>query len=332
MRCQLDKAGRTETDTFFRLLPLPQDQYLEIRSIAPDTGTVRQAFCSSRDTAIEAVARWSGVANVYVGTCPRTRRKGSRRVVSTVPAAWADVDFCDIDSSDRDAALRTAMARVERFDHRPTILVHSGNGLQCWWLFDPPVRITESLPAERLEAINRGLAKALGGDAVHDIARVLRVPGTMNLPNAKKRARGCVPVMARLLYADGPTYAPETFRPFEVFEATQARTASKPQEATPPTQPSSEILDAFERLLADLGSGHGLARTWRGTRMLKDQSRSGYDMALMYHLVAARVRAEFIPTIVRAYEFGRAAHASDGYVARTLAKARAFWGSRHGTE
>ena len=43
---------------------------------------------------------------------------------------------------------------------------------------------------ERVEAENRAIDAALGGDATFNIDRLLRLPGTLNFPNRKKRAKG----------------------------------------------------------------------------------------------------------------------------------------------
>ena len=316
---------------FFTLLVVPDSQFIEIRSVIPDRAGARQIFCGTIDEAVAVVGQLNGAANLYVGACPRSRREGRRDAVPLVTAAWADLDFYRVDASDRERAEQIARERLDRFAHRPTILVHTGNGLQSWWQYDEPVPISNEWPAELFEAINRGLARALGGDAVHDLARVLRVPGTWNLPDAKKRARGCVPVMARLLHVDGPRYTPAEFRQLEAPDpGVQRRRQVEAMPIMRPTHPEAEIVEAFDKLLAQLGSGHPLVRTWRGDRFLKDASGSGFDMALAYHLVATHVRDQFIPAIVRAYRFGRGARATDAYIARTLAKAKAFWRDRHG--
>lgn len=301
----------------------PAGQFLEIRTIAPDTGTVRQVFCSSLGRALEVVARVDAMANVYVGACPRSRRDGRREAVTVVPAAWADLDFHQIEPDDRDRALAVSTSRIERLGMRPTALVHTGNGLQAWWIYQQPVSISSDFPFDRFEAINRGLGKVLGGDAVHDLARVLRVPGTWNLPDTKKRVRGCVPVRAQLLYFGGSTYLPDDFDYLAVAESTtERRKRTNVTDVASPTQPAEEIIDAFGQFLAQLGSGHPLTRTWCGNRILKDSSRSGWDMALVNQLRRARVREEFVPAIVRAFRHGRGVFATDDYIGRTMAKAR----------
>jgi hypothetical protein len=55
---------------------------------------------------------------------------------------------------------------------------------------------------ERLESYNKALAQQLGADHCHNIDRIMRLPGTTNLPDAKKRALGRRPVAAELIYLD----------------------------------------------------------------------------------------------------------------------------------
>jgi hypothetical protein len=71
----------------------------------------------------------------------------------------------------------------------PTIWVHSGGGLYAWWLFPTPLNVVDPgdrAAARRLsERVQRALedgAKALGWHYgnVGDLARVLRLPGTVN--------------------------------------------------------------------------------------------------------------------------------------------------------
>jgi len=326
-------ADRGDIEAFLGRLSVPSGQFLEVRCVTPDVLGAKSWFCESVTEATNVAQQRSGHANVYVGACPRFERRGTKDAVRVVPTAWADLDFHQIDPHDRERAENLALERLNSLDRRPTILVHSGNGLQPWWLYHQPIEISEAWRADRLEAINRGLARVLGGDAVHDLARVLRVPGTLNLPDAKKRSRGCVPVVARLMWADGPGYRPGDFDDLavEIGTPSTSSVASRDRvQLAQPSQPDREILDAFRRLLDQLGSGHPLCRTWRGDRLLSDTSRSAFDMALVNQLVRARIRDEFIPTIVRAYQYGRGVFATDDYIGRTLAKAKAYRGDLHG--
>lgn len=317
-----------ELHAFLSCLVIPAGQYLEVRLIVPDAPGASQHFCRTTDDAIAIATRSSGTANVYVGACPRSRRSGKRDAVTTVLGAWADLDFHQTDPN-RDVALELAYRRIEALGIQPSMLVHTGNGLQVWWLFCRPAAITADWPAERFEAINIGLARRLGGDHVHDLGRVLRVPGTMNLPAVKKRERGCVPVMARLLDAGGPTYRPEDFASVAIALPPTATRQFDTAKIDVSSQPSPEVLEAFTGLLDALDPNHSLVRTWQGDRELLDDSRSGWDMAMANQLVRAGIRDEFIPHILRAFRKGRGATANARYLARTIAKAQDMFGDNH---
>lgn len=87
-----------------------------------------------------------------------------------------------------------ALALLTAMPITPSYIVNSGNGLQPVWLFDRPVH-----NVELVEGINRQLIALTGGDACFNIDRLLRVPGSINTPTAKKAAGGRVPVPAEFV-------------------------------------------------------------------------------------------------------------------------------------
>jgi RepB DNA-primase from phage plasmid len=135
---------------------------------AGDTGT------------LVALARRHRDAGDEVFCTPLTRRlprpgRGGRVLPAAV--AWVDIDE------------RANIDRVRAFRHPPHLVAYSGSGgAHAFWRLAPPVAPKE------LEAANRKLAAALGGDlASCDRARIMRVPGTDN----HKAGRPC-----RLAYLD----------------------------------------------------------------------------------------------------------------------------------
>jgi hypothetical protein len=79
----------------------------------------------------------------------------------------------------------------------------SGNGYQgLWRLGEPIVLDGDVAKAVEIERYNRWLAVTYGGDMATDVSRILRLPGTVNFPNERKRARGLVPVLARTVTLD----------------------------------------------------------------------------------------------------------------------------------
>ena len=87
----------------------------------------------------------------------------------------------------------------------PTTVIASGGGLQALWRLDAP------LDPMTAEALNRGVIARVGGDpACWNMDRLLRVPGTVNYPDARKVARGRVPALATTLLPDtGARYTAE---------------------------------------------------------------------------------------------------------------------------
>lgn len=111
----------------------------------------------------------------------------------------------DIDPPKDGSAWDRAAARqkLDNLPIKPSVIINSGNGIQALWALD--VRLENWEP---IEALNRELARRLGGDNCHNIDRLLRLPGTVNYPSPAKVARGCIPVLASLISANiGPGHA-----------------------------------------------------------------------------------------------------------------------------
>jgi len=84
---------------------------------------------------------------------------------------------------------------------KPSVIVDSGNGGQAFWRLQVPFAIAEATEAAADDAglWNRHLGDLLGGDATHNVDRVMRLPGTVNWPDKRKREKGRVPVLAAVV-------------------------------------------------------------------------------------------------------------------------------------
>lgn len=86
-----------------------------------------------------------------------------------------------------------------------SVIIDTGGGYQAVWLLRDALHATpENIAA--VEAQSRGLAKRYGGDSIHDIPRLLRMPWTVNLPGAIKRARKRVRAPTRGKVYDDPKH------------------------------------------------------------------------------------------------------------------------------
>src|ERR1700722_1014525 len=138
---------------------------------------------TERDAAEAWIEERQGKANLYYSVnelkASVRNRKASRQDVASALHLHVDVDD------------PTALDRLRCFVPKPTAIVASGGGYQAFWKLKEP---TPHLA--RVERINADLARKLGGDKCHNIDRIMRLPGTINVPNAKKRKAGRVPVLA----------------------------------------------------------------------------------------------------------------------------------------
>ena len=146
----------------------------------------------------------------------------------------ADVDKDITDPAAFAAAKSELLRAIEGMNRPPTIIVDSGNGYGLFWLLRKPVRVTAA-NLDTLKGVNIALRDAVPGaaDACQNLDRVMRLPFTMNRPNAAKIKRGRVAVPTDLItpeWADlGALYRVEDFEAAPV--------------ESPPTAPADDTLD-----------------------------------------------------------------------------------------
>ena len=115
--------------------------------------------------------------------------RGSLKDVQSVAGWWADLDIGEEGHkpaqrpNPKDVA--EAMSMLDGMPE-PTAVIHSGGGLQVWWMFDEPWVFEDPKPAQQasneFQARLQKQAESVGLhiDSVGDLPRILRVPGTMN--------------------------------------------------------------------------------------------------------------------------------------------------------
>jgi hypothetical protein len=163
--------------------------YLEVRGKREGQGMSFRRFYRNPEALLKDMAGWQPGLNYWVGVALRRDTKGGKKEnLLALTAAFADVDAgaAGHKGANRYKDKPEALAAIEAFPLRPSLVVDSGGGYQPYWLFREPVELDQESIAH-LERINRGLAQALGGDStVKDAARILRIPGTFNLKIAGK--------------------------------------------------------------------------------------------------------------------------------------------------
>jgi len=149
---------------------------------------------------IEKVIGENRRENIFFGATTRNGQGGSKNHAFEVVSLWADLDFKEFIEGER-----MARRAIDAFPLKPSIIVNSGHGYHVYWLLTKPVRATLDI-----ESYLKGIARALDGDrAAAEIARILRVPETIN------RKKNLPPVQARVVAANDYRYKLVQFRPWK---------------------------------------------------------------------------------------------------------------------
>ena len=155
----------------------------------------------------------NGKRNLYYSVNPTKTamtKKAAKKDIAAIEYSLADLDPADGETSE--AAKARYLAKLATFDSKPTATVDSGNGIQCLWRLTDAIVLPEEEAVrkaiiEDVEARSAALMVRLGAKpGTQNIDRILRLPGTTNLPNAKKLKAGRVPCPTRLLSFNGATY------------------------------------------------------------------------------------------------------------------------------
>ncbi|MFT3987969.1 VapE domain-containing protein [Aestuariivirga sp.] len=160
---------------------------MHLVSISNNGKVTAKTFDNANDPAVrEWIDQRQGKENIYFHI------NSLYQALRNIKAKKKDIERAEFLHVDIDDA--NALRDLKEFLPKPTAGVASGGGYNAYW------RLAESTnQLDLIERINRGLAQRLGGDHCHNADRIMRVPGTINIPNQKKRNAGRVEVVAHIL-------------------------------------------------------------------------------------------------------------------------------------
>lgn len=142
--------------------------------------------------AVAVAAKIPGDANAFFGVNPTAgpaRKKSGRGTAADVTrlvALWCDLDVKPGACADLDVAQRVIEDLSGVVGTRPSAIVHSGGGLHAYWpVEDGPAGDGGAVLLKRWGRLVAAIAQQhdAGVDNVYDLARMLRIPGTMNNKN-----------------------------------------------------------------------------------------------------------------------------------------------------
>lgn len=217
------------------------------------------------------IEQWNGKRNLYfLVNAPRhdMATKADKTEIGWCVAFHVDVDPAK--GTDIAVERKRIMEALGAYKPKPSVILFSGGGYQAFWLLrepldiDPPTEDNKH-PWARWEAYNRRFEKDLGGDHCFNIDRIMRLPGTVNLPDAKKRAAGRVPTLATVVVADWQAvYEPEQFVPWEEpAKGSKGKAAGK--RSPKPTADKGDLPEWVQRVLEN-GPDHEGKHSYGGDR------------------------------------------------------------------
>ncbi|ATE52110.1 hypothetical protein [Actinosynnema pretiosum] len=234
------------------------------------------------DAITATVARYAddpGVMGVFDSqTLSRKPIRAGHRYTSAdadaLLSCWAEVDF---GKPDAPPTLRDALRVVDAVGLPPTTIRHSGNGVHLSWALSEVWELTTDADRREAAELERDVvrtvayrARELGlwqVDRVHDLARVLRTPGTLNMKNPDD------PKLVTIL----------SHEPGRVFEPDDVRAVLIERKYLDAMNVSSGVTDEQQRAVlarVNLHRAWQQARAGRAQELLELLAENGLDVKL----------------------------------------------------
>jgi hypothetical protein len=234
-------------------------------------------------TGVPAVRATHADHDLYVGCAAVAKSlgasvRGKAKDAAAIPGLWLDVDVGKKGAPEtREAALAVCSLLLP-----PTLVIDSGHGYHAWWLFDAPWIFADADEREQAAAMAKGwelahvTASGFKLDPVGELARVLRLPGTLN-------HKGDAPTSVTAISTLRDRFPREAF-------ADHVDGRSKPSPATEAASltelPSADDIP-LEAIRAMREADDVFARTWQRKRKgaAADWSDSEYDLSILTMLI-----------------------------------------------
>jgi hypothetical protein len=317
--------------TFFETVYATAPEDTAVRVMRPPAW--RPEVIAARDGRTAAQVALDLSPDVYVGCGlyaaaePAPTRRGTANDVVVLTALWCDLDIEKPGTKKRYVPDRPSASRfIAALPIRPTVIIWTGGGFHLWWCLREPLVLDTSVDRAQAERLVRRwqayLRQRLDGyalDATHDLARVLRVPGTIN-------SKYKTPVV--LEDAGGPRVDPSELEDLcigvpGVERTMRSGTSSLSVTLDPDAEPP------FGKFAALCRTSPIFGRLWRRELAPIDNSQSGFDCRLATLAAGAGWTDSEIVGLLIAHRRagGGPPKLRPDYYARTLARARASTGT-----
>lgn len=229
---------------------------------------------------------WRKKLNVYFGIHP-TRQRGQD---SFTRARVSDIElinclYAEIDGLTTPEEVQAVLDwLLNDLPCRPTLIIFSGGGLHVYWILSVPFLLDDDAARNRAILAQHAMALFVGGDtAVHDLARVLRVAGTVNHKPGRNNA-----VVGILHWEASETWTLDELESMIAAQlsqvsAAQAHTPPQASVSGPPARSDDEVLD----ILFHTRNGADYRALWDGDMSSVGNDHSRADAKLLAGLAWA---------------------------------------------
>lgn len=215
-----------------------------------------------------------------------TNARGNNDSATQLCCLWADIDLAEAekDNGKNYPTQQFALNMLNSLPVPPSCVINSGNGLHAYWLFTELVdaqshsRLPEAFQSYlHQQLVDKDTGEVYDIDATHELARILRLPGTKNSKGGRtvevlsldKNLRYSVDELARLCPA------------VHTLQKKRAQHTVIGIDVNPDAEPPKNKLEELMR-------NPKFADTWKRCRTDLDQkSQSEYDMSLASQAVRA---------------------------------------------
>jgi putative DNA primase/helicase len=231
-------APNTEAESIKFLQKLRPGGPSLLTAIVPD-GATTTITAQTADQVEAFVRKHDGKQNLYYSVNPtrkRLNKKAAKTDIAAIEYMLADLDPNEGETSE--AAKARYLKALESFEPKPTAAIDSGNGIQALWRLQERIVLGEPIWVEKqvtengktktkkvlefsaedqakiadVEARAATLMLRLGAKpGTQNVDRILRLPGTINLPNEKKRKQGRTQCPTKLLWFNDASYPLDAF-------------------------------------------------------------------------------------------------------------------------
>ncbi|MEC8067705.1 MAG: DUF5906 domain-containing protein [Pseudomonadota bacterium] len=288
------------------------DSLWTLTALAVDKkGIITKTFLPSEEAeALEWIDMYNGTHNMYFQVNPSIEKMNQRPKKEHIKALHylhIDIDpkkSVDLDE-ERERILDLLTDDLPGGVPKPSSIVFSGGGYQAFWKLKEPAEINGDVSlAEMYEVYSQTLEVLFKADSCHNIDRMMRLPGTVNIPDKGKREKGRKRELSKKVYFKDLEYSLEDFPQPQPENKFQGKTQSPVDLSNLEVKRISDLgeLDEWnvpDRLKVIIAQGEDSEKLKEG-----DNSRSGWLFDVCCNLLRLGVPDEVVYGIITDSSWG----------------------------